>query len=87
MPPTARFKSKPRIALEQIKQMLGAGVAKGVLLMDADYGRDSKLRRGGRGFGAVVRRSYPVESRCCGGLAPVSNLAAGHPRHAAPMPT
>jgi SRSO17 transposase len=45
VPATTRFKSKPRIALEQVKQMLGAGVPKGVLLMDADYGRDSKLRR------------------------------------------
>ena len=45
VPDKIAFKSKPKIALEQIKQMLAAGVAKGVLLMDADYGRDGKLRR------------------------------------------
>jgi SRSO17 transposase len=45
VPAAIRFTSKPKIALEQVKRMLEAGVAPGVLLMDADYGRDSNLRR------------------------------------------
>jgi SRSO17 transposase len=36
--------SKPQIALEQIKAALAAGVARGVVLRDADYGRDGNLR-------------------------------------------
>ena len=45
VPPAIRFMSKPKIALAQIKAALAAGVARGVLLMDADYGRDGNLRR------------------------------------------
>jgi SRSO17 transposase len=45
VPPAIRFRSKPKIALAQIKAALAAGIARGVLLMDADYGRDGNLRR------------------------------------------
>src|ERR1051326_4089545 len=45
VPPAIRFMSKPKTALAQIKAALAAGVARGVLLMDADYGRDGNLRR------------------------------------------
>jgi SRSO17 transposase len=45
VPPTIRFMTKPQIALEQIKAALAADIARGVVLMDADYGRDSNLRR------------------------------------------
>jgi SRSO17 transposase len=41
-----RFQSKPQIALEQIKRACQAGVPRGVVLMDVDYGRDSRLRTG-----------------------------------------
>jgi SRSO17 transposase len=46
VPVDIRFKTKPQIALEMIKRALEAGVARGVLLMDVDYGRDSQLRAG-----------------------------------------
>jgi SRSO17 transposase len=40
------FKTKPQIALEQIRAAYAAGVAPGVLLMDASYGSHSVLRKG-----------------------------------------
>jgi SRSO17 transposase len=45
VPATLRFMTKPQIALEQLKAALAAGIARGVVLMDADYGRDGNLRR------------------------------------------
>ncbi len=45
VPARLRFMSKPKIALEQIKAALAAEIARGVVLMDADYGRDGNLRR------------------------------------------
>jgi SRSO17 transposase len=45
VPPAIRFMTKPQIALEQIKAALAAGIPRGVVLMDADYGRDGNLRR------------------------------------------
>jgi SRSO17 transposase len=44
IPAAIGFMSKSQIALEQIKAALGAGIAPGVVLMDADYGRDGNLR-------------------------------------------
>ena len=45
VPPALHFMTKPQIALAQIKAALLAGIARGVVLMDADYGRDGNLRR------------------------------------------
>jgi SRSO17 transposase len=45
VPGSIRFKTKPQIALEQIRAALKAGVAPGVVLMDASYGNNSKLRQ------------------------------------------
>ena len=50
VPARLRFMSKPKIALEQIKAALAAEIARGVVLMDADYGRDGNLRRELRGL-------------------------------------
>ena len=44
VPGAIRFKTKPQMALEQIRGALKAGVARGVLLMDASYGTNSPLR-------------------------------------------
>src|SRR5215467_7256314 len=44
VPGAIRFKTKPQMALEQIRGALKAGVARGVLLMDASYGTNSALR-------------------------------------------
>jgi SRSO17 transposase len=44
IPEDIRFKTKQQIALELIQRAHTAGVPPGVLLMDLDYGRDSRLR-------------------------------------------
>jgi len=44
VPEEIAFKTKPEIALEQIRAALAAGVARGVVLMDASYGSNSALR-------------------------------------------
>src|SRR3954452_24365111 len=44
VPEDIRFKTKQQIALELIQQAHAAGFPPGVLLMDLDYGRDSRLR-------------------------------------------
>jgi SRSO17 transposase len=46
IPEEIAFKTKPEIALEQIRAALAAGVARGVVLMDASYGSNSALRNG-----------------------------------------
>ena len=51
VPAAIEFMSKQQIALEQIKATLAAGIAPGVVLMDADYGRDGNLRRELRALG------------------------------------
>jgi SRSO17 transposase len=40
------FRTKPEIALQQVRQALDDGVPQGVALMDPAYGNDSKLRAG-----------------------------------------
>ena len=44
VPPDIVFKTKPQIALEQIRWACEAGLPRGVVLMDAAYGYDSELR-------------------------------------------
>jgi SRSO17 transposase len=44
VPAKIRFKTKPQIALEQIRAALLANVAPGVVLMDASYGNNGILR-------------------------------------------
>jgi SRSO17 transposase len=46
VPPDIRFKTKPEIALEQIRWACEAGLPRGVALMDGAYGTDSRLRTG-----------------------------------------
>jgi SRSO17 transposase len=46
VPPEIRFRTKPEIALEQLKWACDAGLPRGVVLMDAAYGIDSRLRTG-----------------------------------------
>src|ERR1700730_8848665 len=46
VPEGIAFKTKPQIALEQIRWACAAGVARGVALMDASYGSNSALRAG-----------------------------------------
>src|ERR1700732_4046728 len=46
VPKEIKFKTKPEIALEQIRWACEVGLPRGVALMDAVYGRDSRLRAG-----------------------------------------
>src|SRR5579864_6758679 len=46
VPKQTKFKTKPEIALEQIRWACKAGLPRGVALMDAAYGRDARLRAG-----------------------------------------
>ena len=46
VPKQIKFKTKPEIALEQIRQACESGLPRGVGLMDAAYGNDSRLRAG-----------------------------------------
>ncbi len=44
IPQTIAFQTKPEIALDQIKAARTAGLPQGVVLMDAGYGNDTRLR-------------------------------------------
>jgi SRSO17 transposase len=46
VPQEIGFKTKPEIALEQLRWACEAGIARGVVLMDAGYGCNTKLRTG-----------------------------------------
>jgi SRSO17 transposase len=46
VPKEIRFKTKPQIALAQIRAALAAGVARGVVLIDASYGTNTASRTG-----------------------------------------
>jgi SRSO17 transposase len=46
VPKQIKFKTKPEIALEQIRWACEAGLPRGVGLMDVAYGNDSRLRAG-----------------------------------------
>ena len=46
MPDEVRFQTKPEIALQQLRQVLGDGVPPAPVVMDPAYGDDSKLRAG-----------------------------------------
>src|ERR1700757_2682821 len=46
VPKEIKFKTKPEIALDQIRWACEAGLPRGVALMDAAYGVDSRLRTG-----------------------------------------
>ena len=46
VPEEVKFRTKPEIALEQMQLACSAGLPRGVALMDAAYGSDSRLRTG-----------------------------------------
>jgi SRSO17 transposase len=46
VPEAVTFKTKPQIALDQIKWACGAGLPRGVVLIDAGYGVEAKFRTG-----------------------------------------
>ena len=46
VPKQIKFRTKPQIALEQVRWACESGLPRGVALMDAAYGRDARLRSG-----------------------------------------
>ena len=46
VPAAIKFKTKPQIALEQIRAACAAGIPRGVVLVDASYGSNKALRDG-----------------------------------------
>jgi len=88
------FKTKPEIALEQVRAACAAGVARGVVLMDASYGSNSALRYGisalGLSYVAGIVPTIKVQAVSAGGapgesLGPrvsAKELALGLPSHA-----
>src|SRR5580704_2212303 len=46
VPKQIKFRTKPQIALEQVRWACESGLPRGVALMDAAYGRDARLRAG-----------------------------------------
>ena len=62
VPKEVKFKTKPQIALDQIRTAYAAGVAQGIVLADAAYGGDQKFRTGVSALGlpyAVGIQSTP----------------------------
>jgi len=53
VPSDIEFKTKPEIALEQIRWACEAGLPRGVALMDVAYGNDSRLRAGMTALGVT----------------------------------
>src|SRR6201981_3816275 len=53
VPKEIKFKTKPEIALEQIRWAGEAGLPRGVGLMDTAYGNDSRLRAGMTALGLI----------------------------------
>ena len=53
VPKEVKFKTKPEIALDQIRWACEAGLPRGVGLMDAAYGNDSRLRAGMTALGVL----------------------------------
>jgi SRSO17 transposase len=53
VPRDVSFKTKPEIALDQIRWACEAGLPRGVALMDAGYGVDSRLRTGMTALGVT----------------------------------
>ena len=53
VPSEIKFKTKPEIALDQIRWACEAGLPRGVGLLDAAYGNDSRLRAGMTALGVL----------------------------------
>ena len=63
VPRKLSFKTKPEIALEQIRWACEAGLPRGVALMDAAYGTDSRLRTGMTAFSRRFWCGHPAPDR------------------------
>ena len=87
VPEAIRFKTKPQIALAQIRAALAAGVARGVVLIDASYGTNGALRAsiGALGLAYVASILPTVKVRAVADpdqRVSAKQLALGLPKHA-----
>ena len=84
VPEEISFKTKPEIALEQLRWACEAGLARGVVLMDAGYGADTDLRTNittlGLTYVAGMRPNTTVWPPGTAPLPPKSGRAAGDHR-------
>jgi SRSO17 transposase len=53
VPDDISFKTKPEIALDQLRWACAAGIARGVVLMDPAYGNDARLRMSTTALGLI----------------------------------
>ena len=61
VPKEVEFRTKPQIALDQIRAAHAAGVAPGVVLADAGYGVNGGFRAGVDGVGSALRRRRAID--------------------------
>src|SRR5712692_9157537 len=62
IPATVGFKTKPQIALEQLRWACEAGLARGAVMMDPAYGNDARLRTGITALGLLYVAG--IQSNC-----------------------
>jgi SRSO17 transposase len=77
VPEEIAFATKPQIALEQIRQAHAAGLPPGVVLMDAGYGVDARLRHGVTALGLAYVAGVLPDTLV---FEPGHQPAAGHSR-------
>ncbi len=89
VPREITFKTKPQIALEQIRDACKAGVPRGIALMDASYGSNSALRIGVSALGLAyvagivsTVKVRAVHDRVATERMSVKKLALSLPKHA-----
>ena len=90
VPEEVTFKTKPQIALDQMRAACAAGVPRGVVLMDSSYGCNSDLRNGvsalGLSYVAGIVPTLKVQAVSDGGKPgprlSAKELALSLPRHA-----
>jgi len=90
VPKAIAFKTKPQIALDQIRKACAAGVPRGVVLTDASYGSNSALRTGisalalsyVAGIVPTVKVRSASDRGALGRRMSVKELALSLPKHA-----
>ena len=89
VPEEITFKTKPQIALEQMREACKAGVPRGIALMDASYGSNSALRSGTSALGLAyvagivsTVKVRAVSNRGATERMSVKKLALSLPKHA-----